>query len=84
MENTIDHGNEPASYPSIDVERKLSRVEGLVKYMIDNPDKREHCDVVLEQVLEAANEARGHFREFLQITRAERIRMLELSCASSK
>ena len=81
----MDHGNEPASYPSIEVEKKLSRMEGLVKFMIENPDKREHCDVVLEQVLEAANEARGHFREFLQITRAERMRMIEqLSCASSK
>lgn len=85
MENTIDHGNEPARYPSIEVEKKLSRVEGLVKFMIDNPDKREYCDVVLDQVLEAANEARDHFREFLDDTRAERMRMIEqLSCASSR
>jgi len=80
----MDHGNEPASYPSIEVERKLSRVEGLVKYMIDNPDERDSCDVILEQVLEAANEARGFFREFLNYTREERMRMIELSCASSK
>ena len=85
MENTIDHGDEPARFPCIEVEKKLSRVEGLVQFMINNPDRREHCDVVLEQVLEAANEARGFFREFLQNTRAERIRLIEqFSCASSK
>ena len=80
----MDHGNEPARYPSIEVEKKLSRVEGLVKFMIDNPEKREHCDVVLEQVLEATNEARGFFHEFLNETRSERMRLIELSCASSK
>ena len=77
MEKEIDHGAEPPRFPCIEVERQLSRVEGLLKFMIDNPDKREHCDVVLEQVLEAANEARGHFREFLNVTRAERMRLIE-------
>ena len=80
----MDHGNEPASFPSIEVEKKLSRVEGLVKFMIDNPEKREHCDVVLEQVLEAANEARGFFHEFRNETRSERMRLIQLSCASSE
>ena len=79
-----DHGNEPATYPSIEVERKLSRVEGLVKFMINNPDKREYCDVVLDQMLEAANEARGHFRDYMMDVSDERMRLIELSCASSK
>ena len=69
--------------PSIEVEKQLSRVEGLVKFMINNPDKREHCDEVLSQVLEAANEARGQFREHLNFTRHERMRLIEMvSCAS--
>lgn len=73
----MDHGNEPARFPSIEVEKKLSRVEALVKFMIDNPDKREHCDVVLDQVRQATNEARCHFHEFLQETRSERMRLIE-------
>ena len=80
----MDHGNEPARYPSIEVEKFLSRAEGLVSYLIKYPDKRDSCDVVLEQVLEAVNEARGSFREFLTVTREERMRLIELSCASSE
>lgn len=79
MTHETDHGNEPARFPSIEVEKKLSRVEGLVQYMINNPDKREYCDVVLEQVLEATNEARGLFREFLNETRDERMRLVKLA-----
>lgn len=83
MENTIDHGNEPASYPSIEVEKQLSKVEGLVTHL------KKHLPEIwmreqAEEIHEAANSARGHFREFLQHTRDERMRMIELSCASSK
>ncbi len=79
----MDHGNEPGNYPSIEVERKLSSVEGLTSFLINNPDATTRHEV-LRQILETTNEARGQFREFLQITRDERLRMIELSCASSK
>ena len=79
MTHETDHGNEPARFPSIETEKMLSRAEGLVMFMIKHPDKRDSCDVVLEQVLEAVNEARGHFREFLNETRDERMRLIKLA-----
>ncbi len=83
MENTIDHGDEPATYPSIEVERRLSTIEGLCAHLQKHLPEiwmREH----VEDIHDAANSARGHFREFLNETRAERMRLIELSCASSK
>ena len=31
MENTIDHGDEPARFPCIETEKALSRAQGLTK-----------------------------------------------------
>ena len=78
----MDHGNEPARFPSIEVEKKLSKVEGLLNFLISNPDTIMRHEV-LREALENTNEARGNFREFLQVTRSERLRMIELSCALS-
>lgn len=80
----MDHGNESASFPSIEVEKQLSRVEGLITHLKGHLPEiwmREQA----QDILESANSARGHFREFLNETRAERMRMIEqISCASSK
>ena len=82
MKNTTDHGNEPPRFPSIEVEKQLSKVEGLVAHLKKHLPEiwmREHA----EEIHEAANSARGHFREFLDETRRERMRLIEqVSCAS--
>ena len=68
--------------PSIEVEKQLSKVEGLMRHLRTHLPEiwmREQAD----QVLEAANEARGQFREHLNFTRHERMRLIEMvSCAS--
>ena len=79
----MDHGDEPANFPSIEVEKKLSAVEGLTNFLINNPSASTRHEV-LRQILETTNEARGNFHEFLKITRDERLRLIELSCASSE
>ena len=76
--NTTDHGNEPATFPSIEVEKHLSRIEGLISHLQKSLPEiwmREQA----QDIHEAANEARGHFREFLNETRAERMRLIELT-----
>ena len=83
MDN-IDHGNEPARFPCIELEKHLSRIQGLTQFMINNPERRPHCDVILQQVHEAAEEARSSFREVLTNQREERMRLIELSCASGE
>ena len=80
----MDHGNESASYPSIEVERQLSRVEGLIAHLSSQLPEAWMCEQA-QDILDSANNARGHFREFLTQTRAERMRMIEqISCASSR
>lgn len=79
MTHEQDPGNEPATFSSIEVEKKLSRVEGLVSFLINNPEHIPTSTGVLHDILEATNEARGWFRDHLNDTREERMRLIKLA-----
>ena len=80
MENTIDHGNEPARFPCIETEKALSRAQGLLKHLQDHLPEIWMRDQgkVIQLNLEIAREA---FREVLQNNREERMRLIELASA---
>lgn len=76
MENTIDHGDEPARFPCIETEKALSRAQGLMKALKkDLPEiwQRELGQDIIDN-LDIAREA---FREVLQNNREERMRLIE-------
>ena len=79
MTQQTDHGDEPATFPSIEVEKKLSRVEGLVSFLINNPEHMPTSTGVLHDILQATNETRGWFRDHLNSTREERMRLIRLA-----
>lgn len=79
----MDHGNEPPRFPCIEVEKRLSYMQGLVQYLINNPDARPHSDIILQQIHDAGEDARDSLRLLLKNQREERMRLIELvSCAS--
>ena len=82
-QHTTDHGNEPAYFPSVDTERQISRIEGLVSFLINNcPDTAMRRDTLLD-IQESAQQARRHFRDYLMHVSDERMRLIEqVSCAS--
>jgi hypothetical protein len=80
----MDHGNEPAEYPSIEVERMFSRIEGVTRYLVNNPNSLTR-DELLQQILDAASCGRSSFRDHLMNVSDERMRLIEqVSCASSE
>lgn len=80
MEDTIDHGNEPARFPCIETEKAISRAQGLLKHLQTHlPEiwmRDQGKDI--QHNLEIAREA---FREVLQNNREERMRLIELASA---
>lgn len=75
---TIERNVPTTEYPCIEVERHLSRVEGLMRFLIDTPDAHEeHRDKIMQEVLDETNQARGMFRETLQKHRQERINLIQ-------
>ena len=78
-----DHGNEPATYPSIETERSISGAQGLLKALTSQlPEiwQREQA----AEIQSTLDNARGHFRDYLMDVSDERMRLIELSCASSE
>jgi len=80
MENTIDHGNEPARFPCIETEKALSRAQGLMKAL--RKDLPEIWQRELGQdIIDSLDSAREAFHEVLQNNREERMRLIELASA---
>lgn len=79
MTQQTDHGDEPATFPSIEVEKQLSRVQGLVSFLINNPEHTPTTARVLHDILQATNNTRDCFRDHLNNTREERMRLIRLA-----
>ena len=84
------HGNEPAYFPSVETERQISRIEGLVQFILENQKEKllQAGDVTaldaIRDIQESAQQARRHFRDYLMNVSDERMRLIEqVSCASA-
>ena len=78
----MDHGNEPAEYPSIEVERMFSKIEGVTRYLVNNPNSLTRDDL-LQQILDAASSGRSSFRDYMMDVSDARMRLIEqVSCGS--
>jgi len=78
----MDHGNEPATYPSIEVERALSRAQGLLNYL-----QKELPEIWMRSqandIQHELKQARSCFRDYMMDVSDERMRLIEqVSCAS--
>ena len=81
MENEIEHAVEPPRFPCIETEKALSRAEGKSKALLSHLPEIWHRDMLKEIMLDI-RVAREEYRMVLNEQRAERARLIELSCAS--
>ena len=78
----MDHGNESATYPSIEVERALSRAQGLLNYL-----QKELPEIWMrsqaKDIQHELKRARSSFRDYMMDVSDQRMRLIEqVSCAS--
>ncbi len=83
-EEMLDHAAEAPPFPAIEVEKLLSRAQGLTSFLLNNPEKRASADQLLKDVWDAIEEARQNYHTVLTNQREERSRLIELCCASDK
>ena len=79
MENTIDHGDEPARFPCIETEKALSRAQGLLQHLQSHLPEIWMRDLG-KDITDNLDIARESFREVLQNNREERMRLIEARC----
>lgn len=76
MEDTIDHGAEPARFPCIETEKALSRAQGLMKALRKDLPEIWMRDLG-KDIIDNLDIAREAFGEVLQNNRDERMRLIE-------
>ena len=78
----MEHGDKPATYPSIEVERSLSRAEGLLNYL-----QKQLPEIWMrsqaKDIQHELKQARSSFRDYMMDVSDERMRLIEqVSCGS--
>ena len=76
MENTIDHGDEPARFPCIETDKAISRAQALLKHLQNNMPEIWMRDLGRDIQLNL-EQARSSFHEVLNNNREERMRLIE-------